>query len=69
LILHGRNEEKTRKVAEEIKASGGGRDVRFFLADVTSSGHDFKKMVEGFKDLNITLLFNNVGGTTVKPAK
>jgi 17beta-estradiol 17-dehydrogenase / very-long-chain 3-oxoacyl-CoA reductase len=69
LILHGRNEEKTRKVVEEIKAIGGGRDVRYFLADVAAPGHDFQKIIAAFKDLNITLMLNNVGGTPVKRTK
>ncbi|KAF9813560.1 hypothetical protein IEO21_05492 [Rhodonia placenta] len=62
LILHGRNEEKVRKVASEIRAQGS-RDVRYFIADAAQGGHDFANLVQPYKDLNITLLINNVGGT------
>ncbi|KAI0941286.1 hypothetical protein AcV7_002900 [Taiwanofungus camphoratus] len=62
LILHGRNEEKVRKVVEEIRARRPG-DVRYFLADAAASGHDFAGMVEPYKDLNITLVIHNVGGS------
>ncbi|KAF8591930.1 NAD(P)-binding protein [Ramaria rubella] len=69
LILHGRNEEKTRKVVEEIRAMRGDRDVRYFLADATKSNHNFDEMLEPFKDLNITIVLNNVGGSPVKPTR
>jgi 17beta-estradiol 17-dehydrogenase / very-long-chain 3-oxoacyl-CoA reductase len=70
LILHGRNEEKTKKVVEEIRASGGGkRDVRYFLADAGDPSHDFEKMVEQFRGLNITLVVNNAGGSYRSPEK
>jgi len=61
LILHGRNEEKMRKVAEDIRARGA-RDVRYFLADASDQGHDFARLLEPFKDLKITLVIHNVGG-------
>ena len=63
LILHGRNEEKTRKVVEEIRGRAGGRDVKYFLADGGDPEQDFGKIVQGFKGLNITLVVNNVGAT------
>lgn len=66
LIIHGRNEEKTRKVAEELKA-GGTRDVKYFLSAVNEPNVDFEKLVEPFKGLNITLVVNNVGGGGNKP--
>ncbi|PCH40817.1 NAD(P)-binding protein [Wolfiporia cocos MD-104 SS10] len=62
LILHGRNEEKMRKVADEIRARGA-HDVRYFLADASAPSHDFARMVEPYKDLNITLVFHNVGSS------
>jgi len=62
LIIHGRNEEKVRKVAEELRARGR-RDVQYFIADASKPGHDFAQMVAPFKALNITLVVHNVGGT------
>lgn len=61
VIIHGRSEEKTRKVAEEIRARGD-RDVKYFLAPADAPDTDFEKLVEPFKELNITFVVNNVGG-------
>jgi len=61
LIIHGRSEEKTRKVAEEIRARGK-RDVKYFLASVGEPEVDIPKLLEPFKNLNITFVVNNVGG-------
>jgi len=55
-----------KNVIQEIKASGGGRDIRYFLADCRKPGHDFKQMLEPYNGLNITLVFNNAGGSVVK---
>lgn len=66
LILHGRNAEKTQKAADEIRALRGGtdsRDIRIFLADADKTDNDFQSIVAPFKDLNISLLVNNVGGS------
>jgi len=68
LILHGRNEDKMKQAVQELKASGTG-DIRYFIADAAKDGHDFQALVQPFKDLNITLLVNNVGGTPVKHSK
>jgi len=69
LLLHGRNEEKMKKLVQEFKAGEGSGDIRYFLADAAKPGHDFKKLLEPFSDLNITLVLNNVGGTPVKSVK
>lgn len=61
LILHGRNEEKMRKVADAIRARGA-RDVRYFIADASRSHPDFAQVLEPYKDLKITLVVHNVGG-------
>lgn len=66
LILHGRNEEKMKKVVDEIRAFQNDReerDIRMFLADASKGDHDFQSLVAPFKDLDISILFNNVGGT------
>ncbi|KAH9927258.1 NAD(P)-binding protein [Fomitopsis serialis] len=64
LILHGRNEEKLRKVADEIRARGN-RDVRYFIADASDPSHDFAKLVQPFSDLNVTVVIHNVGGSGI----
>ncbi|KAH8084876.1 NAD(P)-binding protein [Cristinia sonorae] len=61
IIIHGRSEEKTKKVAEELRARGN-QDVQYFLASVDQPDIDFAKLVEPFKNLNITFVVNNVGG-------
>ncbi|KIJ32069.1 hypothetical protein M422DRAFT_36001 [Sphaerobolus stellatus SS14] len=69
LIIHGRNEEKTKQVVNEIKALGGQRDIRYFLADATKADHDFQTLLNPFKSLNITIVVNNVGGTPINRSK
>ncbi|TFY52036.1 hypothetical protein EVJ58_g10235 [Rhodofomes roseus] len=64
LVLHGRNEEKLRKVADEIRARGN-RDVRYFIADASDPSHDFAKLVGPFANLNITVVIHNVGGSSI----
>ncbi|OCH94857.1 NAD(P)-binding protein [Obba rivulosa] len=67
IILHGRNEEKVRKVAHALRARAGEtRDVRYFIADAGEAGHNFAKLIEPFKELNITLVIHNVGGMALK---
>ncbi|GJJ09617.1 hypothetical protein Clacol_003840 [Clathrus columnatus] len=66
LILHGRNVEKTQKVADEIRALRNGqgkKDVRIFIADATKSDNNFQNIVAPFKNLNVSILVNNVGGS------
>ena len=60
LILHGRNEEKMRKVVEEVR-SGGAREVLYFLADASRVDHDFEGMMAPYKGLHITVIVHNVG--------
>ncbi|RDX44023.1 NAD-P-binding protein [Lentinus brumalis] len=66
VILHGRNEAKMQKVVEELRARVPEKkdaDVRYFIADAAQGGHDFEKIIEPFKDLHITLVYHNVGGS------
>ena len=59
-----------KNVIQEIKAGGGSsKEILYFLADATKPGHNFQKLLEPYKDLNITLVFNNVGGTPVTSAR
>ncbi|KAI0940582.1 hypothetical protein AcW1_003739 [Taiwanofungus camphoratus] len=62
LILHGRNEEKVRRVAEEIRARRPG-DVRYFIADATAPDNNFDDMLAPFRGLHITVVIHNVGGS------
>ncbi|KAH9927259.1 NAD-P-binding protein [Fomitopsis serialis] len=61
LIIHGRNEDKVRKVVDELKTRRSG-DVRYFIADAAKGGHDFTQLIKPFADLNVTLVVQNVGG-------
>ena len=70
MILHGRNEEKMRKVIEELKDLGGqareGGDIRIFIADAGKPGLDFERIAQGFDGLNITIIVHNVGGIALR---
>ncbi|KAL1949766.1 hypothetical protein VTO73DRAFT_8647 [Trametes versicolor] len=66
LILHGRNEKKMEKVRQELlhlRDPSAQGVVKYFIADATKPGHDFEKLLEPFKNLNITLVIHNVGGS------
>ena len=69
LILHGRNEEKMKKVVEEIQALHDRKDgeIKYFIADAAEQNHDFEAIAKRFEDLNITLFINNVGGSVPEP--
>lgn len=70
LILHGRNEEKLRKVGEEIQARGRvPKDVQYFIAEATNPDTDFAAMLAKFKGLNITIVINNVGYGSMEHAR
>ena len=65
LILHGRSEEKMKRVVEEIQTMHDrrGGEIKYFLADASESGHDFEAIAERYEDFNITLFINNIGGS------
>lgn len=65
VIAHGRNKEKLKTTAEEIKALREDGTVEFFVADVDTSV-DYAEIANRFDDLNITLLVNNVGGANLR---
>jgi 17beta-estradiol 17-dehydrogenase / very-long-chain 3-oxoacyl-CoA reductase len=70
LILHGRNEEKTKHVVDEIRARArDGRDVRYFITDTGDLEQDFQKIVQGFRGSNITLVVHNAGGSPRKSGR
>ena len=68
LILHGRNEEKLWKTAEDIRrARGPLKDVKLWIADATSPSIDFEAVAEKWKRLNITLVIHNVSPFAPRP--
>lgn len=72
LILHGRNEKKLKNVVAEIqsaksKRTGQVQDVKYFLVDASKAEIDFEGIAKRFEGLNVTVLLNNVGGSTVRP--
>ncbi|KAI0706759.1 hypothetical protein C8T65DRAFT_519729, partial [Cerioporus squamosus] len=72
LVLHGRSETKMRKVVEELRKSvpeKADADIRYFIADAGQAGHDFASMVEPLKDLHVTLVYHNVGGSDTSPER
>ncbi|KAI0684914.1 NAD(P)-binding protein [Cytidiella melzeri] len=69
LVIHGRNSDKLRKVQQEIKGSNGTRDVRLWVADASSPDVDFTSAVNLWEDIEITLVFHNVGGAEAKGAR
>ena len=72
LIIHGRNEAKMRKVTEDLRMSVPEKpdaDIRYFIADASQAGNDFAKMIEPFKDLQISMVYHNVGGSDTSPER
>lgn len=69
LILHGRNEEKMKKVVDEIRALHNRKDgdIRYFIADASEPSHDFESIAKNYEDLNVTVFINNVGGSIPEP--
>lgn len=63
LIIHGRNEQKTREVLDEISAATGNKDVRMLTADLSLMAE-----VKAFADKiaqeydHLDVLINNAGG-------
>ncbi|KAI0759586.1 NAD(P)-binding protein [Trametes elegans] len=69
LVLHGRSEQKMQRVIEDLCARGrsaGKGDIQYFLADVAKPGHDFEELAAPFKELNITFVVHNVGGSSMQ---
>jgi len=65
LILHGRNEEKVKRVVEEVRASDNRPNgkIEYFIADATESNHDFEVIAKRYELLDVTVFINNVGGS------
>ncbi|TRZ40271.1 SDR family NAD(P)-dependent oxidoreductase [Niallia circulans] len=62
VIVHGRNENKAKKVVDEIKASTGNNEVDYILADLFSF-ESIKQMSINFKQRydHLDVLINNAG--------
>lgn len=66
VILHGRNEQKLQGVRQNLQSQWPGRKFRLLLLDAIDDAGDSAKMAAAlseFKDLDIKVLINNVGGT------
>jgi 17beta-estradiol 17-dehydrogenase / very-long-chain 3-oxoacyl-CoA reductase len=67
IILHGRNPTKLSKVQSDLAASFPKTQFRTFIADAGASTEittiAIRGLVVSIKDLNLTVLVNNVGGT------
>ena len=63
LIIHGRNEQKTREVLDEIIAATGNKDVRMLTADLSLMAEvkAFADKVAQMYD-HLDVLINNAGG-------
>ncbi|MGG4467622.1 SDR family NAD(P)-dependent oxidoreductase [Paenibacillus alvei] len=62
VIVHGRNENKAKKVVEELKISTGNNEIDYILADVFSF-ESIKHMSINFKQRydHLDVLINNAG--------
>ena len=50
-----------QRVVEELGASVT-MDIRYFIADVSKGDHEWKRLLEPFGELHITVVVHNVGG-------
>ena len=66
VILHGRNELKLNGVRQQMIKEFPHLNFRIAIADAAGTGPEtttqINGIVQGFKDLNVTVLVNNVGG-------
>ena len=65
VIIHGRNEKKLQGVKTELEQEFNGIQVRLLVIDASlvswTEEHD-AKVLNVVKDINLTILINNVGG-------
>lgn len=65
VILHGRNEQKLQGVKERLLSQWPARKFQILILDAIADAGNADKMAAAlseFKDLNIKILINNVGG-------
>ncbi|KAH6677199.1 short chain dehydrogenase/reductase [Halenospora varia] len=67
IILHGRNPTKLASIQSSLSASFPATHFRTFVADASASTEitsaAIRDLITSIKDLNLTVLVNNVGGT------
>jgi 17beta-estradiol 17-dehydrogenase / very-long-chain 3-oxoacyl-CoA reductase len=64
VVLHGRNAGKLDRVRDELQARHPERKFRTVTADAAKFGPaDIERIVGAVKDVPLTILVNNVGGT------
>ncbi|MDR3679062.1 MAG: SDR family NAD(P)-dependent oxidoreductase [Flavipsychrobacter sp.] len=63
VVIHGRNQEKTIQVCEEIRSISANKDVNFVIGDLLLM-NDVKKVAETFISRygKLDVLINNAGG-------
>lgn len=66
VILHGRNRQKLDRRASELSKEFPRLQTRIFLADA-SKPVSFDTLLETIKDIQLTVLVNNVGGNKNLP--
>lgn len=64
IVLHGRNSSKLAACQTRLEKESPGAKFRLFIADVTRDPDEaIEKFVESARELDLTVLVNNVGGT------
>jgi len=70
IILHGRNEGKLDGIKEQLQKTSPDREFRIFVRDAEKELTDeiLHNLQESLKDIHLTVLINNVGGSgSVEP--
>lgn len=67
VVIHGRDQQKTQQVCEELKAATGNSKIEFLVADLFSL-REVRKMADEFvhKYKRLDVLINNAGGIMSK---
>ena len=65
LVIHGRSTDKLAKVQSDLQAARAGVDVVTICADASRRIEDWDALLAPLKELQITILINNVGSTRI----
>lgn len=69
VVIHGRNPSKLAVVLAELESTYPLRSFRTLLADATECHPDaFEDIVQFLSDIHLTVLVNNAGGVSRRPA-
>jgi 17beta-estradiol 17-dehydrogenase / very-long-chain 3-oxoacyl-CoA reductase len=71
VILHGRNEEKLKRIVANLETQHPDHEFKLFIHDAEKelTPEILSYLVNSLKDIHLTVLINNVGGSgSVKPA-